>query len=79
MIPIGTPPSTTFPIGTIIEDQNGRMKILQFKKCRTGHAYKVEVLQWFLPPPDSVKPDLDMNNFWILVLAENFHKIKVIE
>lgn len=77
MIPVGTPPSTIFPIGTIIEDPNGRMKILEFKKCRTGHAYKVEVLQWFLPPPDNVQ--IDINNFWILVLAEHLSKIKVIE
>lgn len=79
MIQCGTPPSTQFPIGTIIEDPNGRMKILEFKKCRTGHAYKVEVLEWFLPPPDAVKAELDMKNFWILVLNENLDNIKVLQ
>lgn len=79
MIPVGTEPSYKFPIGSIIEDPNARMKILEFKKCRTGHIYKVEVLEWFLPPPDAVSVEMDINNFWILVLAEHISKIKVIQ
>lgn len=79
MIPVGKEPSIQYPIGTTIEDSNAIMKILQFKKCRTGHAYKVDVLKWKVEPSDEVKKHLDMNNFWILVIDRSIPNIKVIE
>ena len=72
-------PSVKYPIGTILEDPNAVMKILQFKENHSGHGYKVEVLKWKLEPPDEVKKHLDMNNFWILVNADSIPNIKVIE
>lgn len=79
MISVGKEPSIQYPIGTIIEDPNAVMKLLQFKKCRTGHAYKAEVLKWKIEPSDEVKKHLDMNNFWILVIDRSIENIKVIE
>jgi hypothetical protein len=72
-------PSFVFPNGTILEDPNAVMKILQFKENHSGHGYKVEVLKWKLEPPDEVKKYLDMNNFWILVNAESIPNIQVLQ
>ena len=74
-----TPPSIVFPIGTIIEDCNAKMKIKKFYPSRFGHSYQVELLHWNLYPPESVRVHLDMDNFWILVTKETIDKIKVYE
>lgn len=70
-------PSTIYEIGSVIEDCNAIMKITKFNAGHSGHSYQVDVLQWKVEPPDNIRPLLDMKNFWILVTAQSFPKIKL--
>ncbi len=72
-----TYPSRIFDVGSVIEDQTAVMKILKFAKCRSGHSYRVEVLQWKKPPPDSIKEQIDEKNMWIFVSADSIRNITV--
>jgi len=79
MIPapaFNTYPSKIFSIGSIIEDQNAIMKILYFSPCRSGHSYKVEVLQWKIPPPDNIREQLNEKCMWIFVSADSVRNIQ---
>ena len=73
-----TEPSIVFPVGAVIEDQNGIMEILiRYPKARVGHTYKVKVLEWKIPPPEGVKQHLDdPNEIHICVFEENIANIK---
>lgn len=79
MNPIQIPteePSEIFPIGSIIEDQNGRFLVLEFEKHKTAHKYKVKVLERFIPIPNHLKVHLrDETTLWILVLSQNLKHI----
>lgn len=80
MIPapaFNTFPSTIFEIGSVIEDQNAIMKILHFAPCRSGHSYKVEVLQWKIQPPDNIKEHLNEKAMWIFVSADSVRNITI--
>lgn len=79
MIPapaFNTFPSKIFAIGSVIEDQNAIMKILHFAPCRSGHSYKVEVLQWKIQPPDGIKEHIDEKAMWIFVSADSIKNIQ---
>lgn len=72
-------PSVIFEIGSVIEDVNGIFKILKRYRSHSGDSYKVEVIKWHLEPPEGVKQEMDLDNFWILVTASAIPKIKVLQ
>jgi hypothetical protein len=79
MIPIGkTEPSITFPVGAVIEDPTIIAEILyKYPKTRTGHVYKVKVLQWKMEVPERVKEHLEKpDEIYISVFEENMGNIK---
>ena len=81
MIPtpaFNTYPSIIYPVGSIIEDQTAVMKIKRFAKCRSGHSYKVEVLQWKREPHANIKAQIDEKDMWIFVSADSIQHIQII-
>lgn len=79
MIPIGkTEPSITFPVGAVIEDPMMVAEILyKYPKTRTGHIYKVKVLQWKIELPEATKQHLEKpDEIYISVFEENMHNIQ---
>ena len=79
MIPIGkTEPSITFPVGAVIEDPMMVAEILyKYPKTRSGHMYKVKVLQWKIELPERAKEYMpDPNEIYITVFEENIANIK---
>lgn len=82
MIPIGkTEPSITFPVGAVIEDPMMIAEILyKFPKTRTGHMYKVKVLQWKIELSETIKKHLEKpDEIYISVFEENMNNIKQIK
>ena len=79
MIPLGkTEPSIIFPVGAVIEDPMMVAEILhKYPKTRTGHMYKVKVLQWKIDIPERVKQSLEKpDEIHISVFEENMSNIK---
>ena len=79
MIPLGKQtPSIIFPVGAVIEDPMMIAEIThQYLKTRTGHMYKVKVLQWKIDLPPHVKAHLEKpDEIYITVFGENLDKIK---
>ena len=79
MIPIGKElPSIIFPVGAVIEDPMMIAEIIHFyPKTRSGHVYKVKVLQWKIEVPEGVKQYLEKpDEIYITVYGENMGNIK---
>lgn len=72
-------PSIQYPIGAVLEDEKMIMKVLEFKDEKSGHLYKVEVLQWKVEPPTLVQQYMDMKYPWIFITPYSIPKIKVLE
>ena len=69
-------PSIIFPIGAILEDVQGKYKVLEMQKQEKAHKYKVEVLEQKIPIPDHLKHFIDSKIQWLLVLPQNLSNIK---
>ena len=73
-------PSIQYPIGTVIEDQNGIFKIERFQKDRRGHhLYYCEVLKWTIEPTAQVKSMHPENHIWIWVRPQSVENITILE
>lgn len=72
------PPSILYPIGAIIEDDNGVYKILSEPVVQGfAHKYKVECLKQKAPIPEEWKLFLDTSK--LIILAQNIANIKRIQ
>ena len=71
-------PSITYPIGAVLEDDNGVYKILSEPEVQGfAHKYKVECLKQKKDIPQEWKPFV--NTSILIVLAQNVANIKRIE
>ena len=71
-------PSVIFPIGAVVEDDNGIYKILKEPEEQGfAHKYKVACLKQKTPIPNEWKLFLDSS--CLIVLAQNVANIKRIE
>lgn len=79
-----TAPEKTFPIGSIIEDEKAKYKILEGPTVNgVSHMYKCEVLEYYKEPPPELKRWREMMCIptdkpweWIVVLQQNLPNIR---
>lgn len=79
MFQVGKPPTIKYPLGSVIEDQNARMKLLKRQEKSDGDLYQVEIIHWNKQPPQEVLKLIDLTNFWILVNDRSTEKIRLIQ
>jgi len=75
-------PSIVFPEGAILEDVQGKYKVIKLEKQGVLHKYKVEVLEQKIPIPSDLKvffmnDKIQTEKFQtLLVLPQNLSKIQ---
>lgn len=71
-------PTIVYPIGAVLEDDNGIFKILSEPQVQGfAHKYKVECLKQKRVIPEELKHFVD--NTVLIILAQNVAQIKRIE